>query len=47
MSRVEELTDIPTEELQDVIADYESEGAQVETIKQPNGKWTVKATFVS
>ncbi|GAA0852308.1 hypothetical protein [Aliiglaciecola litoralis] len=45
MARTEELTDIPTSDVDQVIEDYESEGAQVEKIQQPNGKWTIKATF--
>ncbi len=45
MARVEELTDIPTSEVDQVVEDYRSEGAEVEKIKQQDGSWTVKATF--
>jgi hypothetical protein len=45
MAREEILKDVPESELQEVITDFESEGAKVEKIKQPNGKWTIKATF--
>ena len=45
MPRIEELNDIPEDEKDEVVTDYESEGAQVEKIRQPNGKWTIKATF--
>ncbi|MBO8134134.1 MULTISPECIES: hypothetical protein [Dickeya] len=42
---VNELTDIPSDQVDEVVKDFESEGAVVEKIKQPNGLWTVKATF--
>lgn len=45
MARVEELNDIPPSEVDEVISDYESEGAEVEKIKQSNGNWTVRAVF--
>lgn len=45
MAKVEELTDIPPEEVDEVAASYESEGASVERIKQDDGNWTVRATF--
>lgn len=45
MPRKEELRDIPESELQEVVKDFESEGATVTTVKQPNGLWTVIATF--
>jgi len=45
MARVEELTDIPSDQVEDVISDFNSEGAQVEKISQPDGNWTVRATF--
>jgi hypothetical protein len=43
--RVEELIDIPSSEVDEVISDYESEGARVEKIQQSNKKWTARATF--
>jgi hypothetical protein len=45
MSRVEELNNIPPADVDEIIEDYESEGADVEKIKQPDGNWTVRATF--
>lgn len=45
MPRVEELNNIPPSEVDEVVADFQSEGADVEKIKQPDGNWTVKATF--
>lgn len=45
MARVEVLTNIPPDEVDQVVEDYESEGAVVKRIKQPDGNWTVKAKF--
>jgi len=45
MSRIEELDNIPNSDIEEVISDFESEGAQVEKIPQDDGKWTVRATF--
>lgn len=45
MPRVEELTDIPESEVDEVAGDFESEGATVQRIDQGGGKWTVRATF--
>jgi hypothetical protein len=45
MSRIEELESIPNSDVEEVISDFESEGAQVEKIQQDDGKWTVRATF--
>ena len=45
MSRIEQLTDVPENEVAEVVSDYESEGATVEKIKQADGNWTVRATF--
>jgi hypothetical protein len=39
------LTDIPQSDLDRVVKDFESEGATVTKEKQPDGNWTVKATF--
>jgi len=38
------LTDIPDNEVEQVILDFESEGCTTEKNRQPNGKWTVVAT---
>ena len=38
------MRDVPESELQELIEDLESEGCTVEKEKQPNGKWTVRAT---
>ena len=45
MARIEELTDIPPSEVDEVVADFKSEGATVKKIKQADGKLTVRATF--
>ena len=45
MSRVEEIRDVPGDEVDQLVADFESEGATVERIRQPDGLWTVRATF--
>lgn len=39
------LTDIPGGDVDEVVRDFESEGATVEKTEQPNGMWTVTATF--
>lgn len=43
--RKEILNEIPTSELSEVIADFESEGAKVSTKKGHSGNWTVIAVF--
>jgi len=45
MARTEVLTDIPSDEVEQVVADFESEGAKVQQIKQADGNWTIRATF--
>ncbi len=45
MSRVEELKDLSQAQAQQTAEDYKSLGAKVETIKQKDGRFTVKATF--
>ena len=45
MARVEVLTDIPSGEVNEVAESFKREGAAVEIIEQPDGKWTVRATF--
>lgn len=39
-------TDVPDEELDNVVAGYQlNKPTSIEKIKQPDGKWTVIATF--
>ena len=38
------LTDIPEEDVQEVMDDFKSEGCEVKKEKQANGLWTVRAT---
>jgi N-acetylmuramoyl-L-alanine amidase len=45
MSFVRILKDVPDSDLRELVDDFESEGATVETTRQPDGRWTVKATF--
>ncbi len=45
MGHKEELNDIPENEVDEVVKDFESKGASVEKIKQDNGQYTVKASF--
>lgn len=45
MSRIEEQKNVSNDKVDQVVADYESEGATVEKIKQADGNWTVRATF--
>jgi hypothetical protein len=45
MPRVETLSDVPDSEVDQVVKDFESEGAKVTKTQQPDGKWTVVATF--
>jgi hypothetical protein len=41
-----ELTDVPEEQVHMIVADYRDDGASdVRTTRQPNGLWTVTATF--
>jgi len=44
MSAERVLRDIPEDELEEVIGDFESEGCTVTKKKQPDEKWTVIAT---
>lgn len=45
MAKQKVLTDIPEDEVQQVIDDFESEGCtEVTREKQPNALWTVRAT---
>ncbi len=43
--RKEILNDIPTSDLSQVIADFESEGAKVSTKQESDGNWTLIAVF--
>ena len=43
--RKEILTGIPTSDLSQVIADFESEGAKVSTKQETDGNWTLIAVF--
>jgi hypothetical protein len=45
MPHQEILSDIPESDLDRVVKDFESEGATVTKKKQPDGNWTVTATF--
>jgi hypothetical protein len=45
MATREILRDIPDDRIEEVVSDYESEGAQVTRELQPDGKWTLVATF--
>ena len=39
------LTDIPDDDIDDVVADFESDGLTVEKKRQSDGKWTVHALY--
>nr|VFJ43020.1 MAG: hypothetical protein BECKDK2373B_GA0170837_10047 [Candidatus Kentron sp. DK]VFJ55559.1 MAG: hypothetical protein BECKDK2373C_GA0170839_104915 [Candidatus Kentron sp. DK] len=51
MPRIEELNDVPEDQVDEVVSDFESEARSeeekvtVERIKQSDGRWTVRATF--
>jgi hypothetical protein len=45
MAHTEILRDVPAESLDEVVADYKEEGAEVTTTPQPNGMFTVTAIF--
>lgn len=44
MSKQRTLTDIPDDEVAEVVSDLESEGCTVQKKRQDNGSWTVIAT---
>lgn len=44
--RVRVLVDVPADEKDTVVADFESGGATVVAVKQNDGKWAVTATWV-
>ena len=37
------LTDIPPDQIDEVVADFQSEGCTVTKVEQADGKWTVNA----
>lgn len=39
------LKDVPDKLLKEIVADFQSEGAEVSAQPQPNGNWTVEAVF--
>lgn len=45
MQKERALTDIPDGEVDEVVNDFQSEGAKTTKELQPNGNWTVRATF--
>jgi uncharacterized protein with GYD domain len=45
MPHTETIKDVPDDKVDEVVQDFESEGAKVEKTEQSNGKWTVVATF--
>lgn len=46
MARQEELKDVPAEKVQQEVQDFKDDGAtDVKTTKQPDGKFTITATF--
>jgi len=45
MAHTEILRDVPQDSLDEVVADYREEGAEVTTTPQPNGLFTVTAVF--
>jgi hypothetical protein len=44
MSTRRTITDIPTEDVDTVVSDFESEGCKATKTKQTDGNWTVVAT---
>ncbi|MDO8894165.1 MAG: hypothetical protein Q8M57_12060 [Nitrosomonas sp.] len=45
MQKERALTDIPNDEVDEVVNDFQSEGAKTTKELQPNGNWTVRAIF--
>jgi len=39
------LKDVPEDMIDEIVSDFESEGAKVIKEQQPDGKWTVRANF--
>jgi hypothetical protein len=42
---VQTITDVPPEKLQSVVNGFKAQGATIEVKDQPNGNYTVIATF--
>ncbi len=43
---IQETTDVPENKVDQVVAGYQLDNPiKIEKIKQPNGKWTIRATF--
>jgi uncharacterized protein (TIGR02594 family) len=47
MNRIDEMHDIPKVNLEEKIGDFEFEGAVVSVIPQPDGRFTIRAAFLS
>jgi hypothetical protein len=45
MARTVVINDVPEDSVDQVIADFESEGASASMTRQPDGKFTVTAVF--
>jgi hypothetical protein len=45
MPHTETLTNVPSSEKEEVVSDFESEGATVQSQREPDGTWTITATF--
>lgn len=45
-NRVEVLTDVPGEKLDQVVADFQDSGSKVTYTQQPDGKYRIEAIFV-
>lgn len=41
------LTDIPKDQIDQVVKDFQSEGAAVTVARQKDGRWTVRASFTN
>lgn len=43
---IQETTDVPADQVENVVAGYQLDNPiNIERIRQPNGLWTIKATF--
>jgi hypothetical protein len=45
MANTQVLTDVPAADVDQVVADFEAQGAKVTKTPQPDGKFTVTAIF--
>lgn len=45
MSRIEIVTDVPLTDLDELVEDFETDGAEVRTKEQADGKWVAVAVF--